>query len=251
MRVLYEAAAEEGRDGFVVGDVNELYGEKGNFRVLQFSDAAVQGVMDLDDPQRVVFEYPLAIVHLLTHNRPRLERVFQIGHGIGTIAGHCRGARFKTAEIDERIVRASERYFGCSGASVAIGDGRRILESEEAETYDAIVMDAFTDSGLPRHLATDRFFAMAASKLEADGMIVLNVTGKGHGDRQIGALYATLREAFSCVSAFMLPAERASEARNVLLAGRNRRIDWRTREIAGFIPFEPVPGHIITEDREE
>ncbi|WP_336785796.1 hypothetical protein [Paenibacillus sp. MMO-177] len=111
MRVLYEAASEEGRDGFVVGDVNELFGKKGNFRVLQFSDTLVQGALDLDDPQRIVFEYPRAIIHLLEHNHSRLERVFQIGHGIGTIARHFPGARFKTAELDKRIVLASERYF--------------------------------------------------------------------------------------------------------------------------------------------
>lgn len=248
MRVLYEAASEEGRDGFVVGDVNELFGKKGNFRVLQFSDTLVQGALDLDDPQRIVFEYPRAIIHLMEHNHPRLERVFQIGHGIGTIARHCPGARFKTAELDKRIVLASERYFESAVESVAIGDGRKILEDEEAETYDGIIVDAFTDSGVPRHLTTDRFFATAADKLEAGGTIVLNVTGKGPSDRLIGALHATLRESFSHVSAFMLPADRASEARNVLLAGRNGRIDYRARDMAGFVSFDPAPGHVIMDN---
>lgn len=248
MRVLYEAAAAEGRDGFVVGDVNELYGEKGNYRVLQFSDAAVQGALDLDDPQRMVFEYTRAIVHLLAHNHPQLERVFQIGHGIGTIARHCRGARFKTAELDSRIVQASERFFGSAGEAIAIGDGRRILESEEAGVYDAIVVDAFTDSGVPRHLTTDRFFATAADKLDDGGMIILNVTGRGPGDRSMGALHATMRETFARVSAFMLPSDRANEARNILLVGQNRRIEYRARDMAGFIPFEPVAGYVITED---
>ncbi|ACT01848.1 spermidine synthase [Paenibacillus sp. JDR-2] len=247
MRVLYEAASGEGRDEFVVGDVNELFGKKGNFRVLQFSDAAVQGALDLDDPQRIVFEYPQAIIHLLEHNHPRLERVFQIGHGIGTIARHCRGARFMTAELDERIVQASGQYFGSAGEFVAIGDGRSILEGEEAETYDGIIVDAFTDRGVPGHLTTDRFFATAADKLDAEGIIVLNVTGKGPGDRLIGALHATMRESFTHVSAFMLPADRASETRNVLLAGRNSRIECRARDMAGFVPFEPAPGHVIME----
>ncbi|WP_201005693.1 spermidine synthase [Paenibacillus glycanilyticus] len=247
MRVLYEAAMDEERDGFVVGDVDELFGKKGNFRVLQFSDAAVQGALDLDDPQRIVFEYPRAILHLLEHNQPRLENVFQIGHGIGTIARHCRGERFKTAELDERIVQASRQYFGSAGELIAIGDGRRILEGEEAELYDGIIVDAFTDTGVPRHLTTDRFFATAAEKLDSGGMIVLNVTGKGPGDRLIGALSATLRESFTHVSAYMLPVDRASETRNVLLAGRNGRIECRARDMAGFVPFEPAPGHVIKE----
>ncbi|WP_336786435.1 fused MFS/spermidine synthase [Paenibacillus sp. MMO-177] len=129
-----------------------------------------------------------------------------------------------------------------------MGDGRKILEDEEAETYDGIIVDAFTDSGVPRHLTTDRFFAAAADKLEAGGTIVLNVTGKGPSDRLIGALHATLRESFSHVSASMLPADRASEARNVLLAGRNGRIDYRVRDMAGFVSFDPAPGHVIMDN---
>ncbi|MCM3626189.1 fused MFS/spermidine synthase [Paenibacillus glycanilyticus] len=247
MRVLYEAPTEDGLDRFVVGDVTELYGKKGNFRVLQFSDEAMQGALDLDDPQRIVFEYPRAIVHLLEHNHQRLEHIFQIGHGIGTIARHFRRARFKTAELDARIVQASEQYFGYDGESIAIGDGRRILEGEEAETYDAIIVDAFTERGVPRHLTTDLFFSSAAGKLEAGGTIVLNVTGKGPNDRLIGALHATLRESFTHVLALMLPADGASETRNILLIGRNRGIDYRARDMAGFVLFEPAPGHVIME----
>lgn len=48
-----------------VMDTQELYGEKGNFRVLQFSNEAIQGAMDLDQPERILFEYPRAIIHLV------------------------------------------------------------------------------------------------------------------------------------------------------------------------------------------
>lgn len=69
-----------------VYETTELYGERGRFRVLQFSGDAIQGALDLDHPRRVVFEYPRAMIHLMEAGEPYFEDVFLIGHGIGTIA---------------------------------------------------------------------------------------------------------------------------------------------------------------------
>lgn len=46
-------------------ETNELYGEMGRFRVMAFHDDAVQGVLDLRDPARIVLEYPKAMLHLM------------------------------------------------------------------------------------------------------------------------------------------------------------------------------------------
>ncbi|WP_430092480.1 hypothetical protein [Paenibacillus cisolokensis] len=59
-----------------VYDTAELYGVKGRYRVLEFSDQAVQGAMDLDDPARIVLEYPRAI-----NAASGFGRVFQDGVG--------------------------------------------------------------------------------------------------------------------------------------------------------------------------
>ena len=95
-----------------VYDTQELYGEKGNFRVLQFLDEAVQGAIDLNNPQRIMFEYPRAMIHLMEVNNPSFEDVFVIGHGIGTIASRFSDKRFKIAELDDKVVELSKRYFG-------------------------------------------------------------------------------------------------------------------------------------------
>jgi spermidine synthase len=144
-----------------VYDTSELYGEKGKFRIIQFSNEAVQGALDLNNPERIVFEYPRAIIHLMEFNDPSFEDVFVIGHGIGTIAGHfSEMKRFKVAELDDKIVELSKRYFGYRQDNVIIGDGRHILRSEEPHTYDYIILDAFTDKGTPRHLTSKKFFSL-------------------------------------------------------------------------------------------
>jgi spermidine synthase len=135
-----------------VYDTDELYGERGRFRVLQFSDGAVQGAMDCNNTERIVLEYPRAIIHLMECNNPSFEDVFVIGHGIGTVAGCFSEKRCKVAEVDEKVVEASKRFFSYPNTNVLIGDGRHILERETSHSYDYIILDAFTGKGTPQHL---------------------------------------------------------------------------------------------------
>jgi hypothetical protein len=42
-----------------IHETSSLYGKRGKYRTLRFSDAAIQGAMDMNDPGRVVLEYQL------------------------------------------------------------------------------------------------------------------------------------------------------------------------------------------------
>lgn len=127
-----------------VYDANHLYGEIGKYRLLQFSDDAVQGAIDLKNPKRIVLEYPRAMIHLMESNDPSFKNMFIIGHGIGTIAGHYSDRQVMVAEIDEKVVELSREYFNYRNDNVVIGDGRQILSKVEAASLDYIIVDAFT-----------------------------------------------------------------------------------------------------------
>jgi spermidine synthase len=230
-----------------VYDTDELYGEKGTFRVLQFSEAAVQGAVDLNRPERIVFEYPRAIIHLMEHNDPQFEDVFMIGHGIGTIVSHLPGKPFKTAEFDEQVVELSRRYFHCSTDHVVIGDGRGILTGEAPQSYDYIILDAFTAEGTPRHLTSREFFRLAQDKLDAEGAVIVNLMGRGGHDPSVASVYTTLLEQFAYVKAFLLPSEGAGALRNMILTGSSRPIGYQGRQMAGFVEIEPHRGHVISD----
>ncbi|WP_274653605.1 spermidine synthase [Paenibacillus humicola] len=232
MRVLFRQPGETGE--ITVCETAELYSEKGRFRVLQFADGAVQGAIDLDRPERIVLEYPQAILHLMACGDPAYEDVFLIGHGIGTIAGHAAGKRVKSAELDGTIAELSRTYFGFRGDRVHIGDGRRLLERERANAYDYIVVDAFTEKGTPAHLTSEEFFALAGGKLDADGAVILNLAGKGADDPRIHAVYMSLGAVFAYTKAFALPKDGAAGLQNILLMGSRRPIVYRARRMAGF-----------------
>lgn len=230
-----------------VCDTSELYGETGKYRILQFSDGAVQGAADLKDPQRVVLEYQRGIIHLMECNDPDFDSVFIIGHGIGTIAGQYPGKWFVTAELDEKIVELSRQFFGYRSNNVVIGDGRQILAEQQPGSFHYIILDAFSSKGTPQHLTTLEFFQLAMDKLAQGGAVILNLAGKLRNDRLSAAVYTTLSEAFAYVRAFFLPATRgrSEDYGNLIIAGSNRPIEGHARLLAGFVEVRLEQGYII------
>jgi spermidine synthase len=212
---------------------------------MQFSNKAIQGAMDLNNPERIVFEYPRAIIHLMEFNTPPFEDVFIIGHGIGTIAGHFSEKRFKIAELDNKVVELSKRCFGYNKNNVIVGDGRHILGCEEPHVYDYIILDAFTGKGTPKHLTSKEFFRITREKLDSDGSIILNLIGKGESDKLINAIYTTLNTEYAYTKSFSLPSQGVTDIRNIIIIGRNKPIVFQLRNMAGFTEIKLGQGHII------
>ncbi|WP_458633392.1 SAM-dependent methyltransferase [Paenibacillus sp. CMAA1364] len=228
-----------------VYEAAELYGEKGVFRFLQFSEDAVQGAIDLKDKSRIVLEYPRAIIHLMESNNPKFENMFMIGHGVGSIASHYKEKSVTVAEIDESVVALSRQYFDYQQDNVTIGDGREILNHEESDSFDYIILDAFTTEGTPYHLTTMEFFEMTQRKLKADGSIILNLTGRIKNDKLIEAIYTTLKETYSHTKAFVLPGEDNLDICNIIVVGGNTKIRYEPPAMVGFIELELGGGHMI------
>ncbi|OAS15848.1 spermidine synthase [Paenibacillus oryzisoli] len=246
MNVLYRE--QTAHHDISIYDTTTFADEKGSFRVLEFSNQAMQGAMDLAQPDRLLFEYPRAMIHLMGVNAPQYERVFLIGHGIGTIASHLKEKRFTVAELDEHIVALSRRYFGYNQDNVRIGDGRQLLGNEPSRTYDYILVDAFTDKGTPLPLTSLTFFQIAQDKLDEGGAILLNLMGKGEHDPLLAAIHTTLSEVFHYVKAFALPSEGRRDLQNIILMGQNKPITCHMRHMAGFVEIEPGYGHILMDE---
>jgi spermidine synthase len=247
LKLLYKGQDEGSGNNhdILVYDTTELYGEKGHFRVLEFANEAIQGALDLNDPKRVIFEYPRAIIHLMEHNNPNFEAAFLIGHGIGTIAGYFANKRMKVAEHNGKILEISRQWFGYDADNVTIGDGRSILSSEKAWAHDYIIVDAFTDKGTPTHFTSEEFFGLAAEKLDDGGAVLLNLMGKGEHDRLINAIHTTLGGIFGYTKVFALPSESASDVLNIVMIGCNRPVGYLARKMAGFTEIHPGPGYVI------
>ncbi|WP_440118588.1 spermidine synthase [Paenibacillus sp. QZ-Y1] len=244
MRVVYRDKSEQHE--LTIYDTTKLYGEKGRFRVLEFSNAAVQGAMDLDEPSRMVLEYPRAMVHLMERNNPEYKSVFVVGHGIGTLSTYLSNRDVKVAELDAEVVELSKTFFGYRGSHVLVGDGRELLQQEAAGTYDYIIIDAFTATGTPAHFTSSSFFTMLKDKLRMGGTVLLNVFGRAGNDILVNAIHTTLQEQFAYTRSFALPTETAAdEAQNRILVGSDRPIEFQIRHMAGFVEQQLGEGYVI------
>ncbi|WP_028543260.1 spermidine synthase [Paenibacillus taiwanensis] len=228
-----------------VCEVNQLYGEMGKFRCMQFSDEAVQGAIDLKDPKRIVLEYPRAIIHLIECNSFSFKSLFMIGHGIGTISGYWADKQVTVVELDELVLQMSRDYFNFNKSNVVIGDGRSILGEQAPHTLDYIVLDAFTKEGTPHHLTTLQFFELTKQKLKSNGTLIMNLMGKAKRDKYMEAIHTTLCETYAFTKAFLLPGGGEGDMRNIIVIGSNHEIDYLPQAMAGFVEIEIEPGHII------
>jgi spermidine synthase len=120
----------------------------------------------------------LALGATSTANR----RVAIVGLGAGTLAayGH-KGDVFRFYEINPAVIRAASQYFlGDSAAATAVieGDGRLELEREPPASFDAIVLDAFSDDAIPVHLLTREAFEMYFSRLRPGCPLLIHLTNR-------------------------------------------------------------------------
>lgn len=236
MQILFHEIYEA--QEIMVYDTSKLFGKKGRFRVLQFSDQSIQGAVELNHPERILFEYPRAVVHLMEYNRPSFEHLFIIGHGIGTLAAYFSDKQVKTAELSEKIVDISKTFFGYRGENVVVGDGLRILECEERDLYDYIILDAFTENGTPGHLLSRSFFRITRDKLNSTGAIILNLIGTGTNDAFLKAVHSTLHEEYTYTKTFSFSSESDHDVKNILMVGSPHPLGFQERNMAGFIAIE-------------
>ena len=115
------------------------------------------------------------------------RRVGVIGLGIGTLAAYARpGDVFRFYEINPMVQRMAREYFhylgDCAGqVEVVHGDGRLLLEREDAENFDVLVLDAFSGDAIPLHLLTVEAFGIYLRHLAPDGVIAVHISNLHFG----------------------------------------------------------------------
>lgn len=239
------ASIESNGQQICVYAANGLYGETGKFRYLQFGSNAVQGAIDLRNPGRIVLEYQRVIVELMEAIDSQFASAFIIGHGVGTIAGRYPEGRCMVAEIDPHVVGLSREWFGYPYHNVSVGDGRELLSREAYGCQTFIVVDAFTSSGVPAHLATLEFFALASHRLRPGGAFIMNVMGRARHDPWIDAVSTTLMNAFAHVYAFSLPLEPGARVRNMILVGSHAPLPALPAQLARLKSEVQGGGHLL------
>lgn len=109
-------------------------------------------------------------------------RVGLVGLGVGTMAAYGRqGDVFRFYEINSQVVTIAESQFSFLKRSAAtvehiVGDARLSLEAEEAQSYDLLVLDAFSGDAIPTHLLTQQAFEIYRRHLTPTGLIAIHIS---------------------------------------------------------------------------
>ncbi|MGM0388677.1 spermidine synthase [Natrinema limicola] len=184
--------------------------DDGDVRTL-YLDGARHSAMDLEDPDRHVFEYTryFHLPMLMVDDPDEVENVLFIGGG-----GYTGPKDFErkydvdvdVAELDPEVTRTAKEYFRLEESEnlTAHTEDGRIFLQETDKKYDVIVLDAYQKDQVPIHLTQVEFMELAESHLDEDGVLLANVIAapSGSGSAFYRAQYKTIDEAFASTYSF-------------------------------------------------
>lgn len=132
-------------------------------------------------------ETPIGQVFKREIMRPTPLRVGAVGLGTGAVAAYTRkGDHLTFFEIDPLVVRLSTdpKYFSytttCARGAIdyVIGDARLTLAKQPAETFDILLIDAFSSDAVPAHLLTVEAMKGYLTKLKPDGVLIVHLSNR-------------------------------------------------------------------------
>lgn len=146
-----------------------------------------------------IWDAPLVLPFAVRSTPP--ERIAILGNGAGTVA-RAYGKFFPRTyidgvEIDSELTEIGRRYFGLKNPRFTVhhNDARPFLR-QTRRRYDVIVMDAYRQPYIPFYLTTREFFALARSRLDRTGTLLVNVGHPEDDSALEQTLSATLRTVF-------------------------------------------------------
>lgn len=154
--------------------------ETRSYRSLHFCMRQTQSRMLKRDPDALVIDYTRTMMGFLLLNAQPC-RIGMIGLGGGSLAKFCYRilpqTRIDVVEINPHIVALRDEF--CvppddERFQVHLGDGAAFV-SELRDTFDVLLIDAYTRTGLPTHLSTAKFFASCRRALRDDGVLAANL----------------------------------------------------------------------------
>ena len=122
------------------------------------------------------------IAEAITLTRRPGQRVGVVGLGVGTLAAYGQpGDTYRFYEINPAVAQLAGQYFNFLRSpgidvSVALGDGRLLLQRERAQEFDVLAIDAFAGDSIPVHLLSREAFEVYFRHLRPGGILALHVS---------------------------------------------------------------------------
>jgi len=196
-------------------------------RRIQFSDAFIQGVMKVDDPDRLLLDYAHKMMAWIGFGlKPRMVLVIGLGAGsiVRFILRYFPNIFIDVVEIDRRIIKVCHDKFLLPRSDprlrVHFADGLEYVPdaARRGVRWDLILVDAYGECPDDRGFGTPGFLRACAAVLEEQGMVVMNVIGRSSADRPHRG---PLMESFGANIRYMTAT---TENNIIVMAGKNRHL---------------------------
>jgi hypothetical protein len=188
-----------------------------------------------------------------------------LGNGAGTTVRAYEALFPQTeidgVEIDGELTELGKKWFGLRerpNVRLHTDDARPFLR-RAGRRWETIIIDAYRQPYIPFYLTTKEFFALAHSRLEPGGAVVINVGHPADSDKLEKMLSAGLRTAFAHVardpvrdvSTLLVASDREPSAQ--LLRDAMPDVDPRVRPVLAASALRLAPGltggPVFTDDR--
>jgi len=174
---------------FSIKYTRHLHHEESPFQVIDFYDSKTFGTFFTLDGLMMVnekdeFVYHDMISHIPMAVNPNIKNVLIIGGGDGGTAREI--SRYKSikkidmVEIDERVVRLSQKYLPITAKQLEIDrrislffeDGLAFVNNQKDNTYDLILVDSTDPIGPGEGLFSEEFYKNCFRVLSEDGILI-------------------------------------------------------------------------------
>ncbi len=160
-------------------------------RSLHFAGRHLQSRMLTHDPIALSLDYTKTMMGFLLFV-PKPRRMLMIGLGGGSLARFCHHELAQTqidvVEINPQVIALRDAFqipADDDRFRVHLADGARFI-ADARDDYDILLLDGYTQDGIPDALATHKFYRDCRAALRDSGVMVSNVHGpdlKLHMDR--------------------------------------------------------------------
>lgn len=198
-------------EGHTLSGLTRITQNANGIRILRFGqNGPRQSVVKMGDLDYLGLPYAKAAMIGLAFT-DQVERILVIGLGGGNIPmflrKHYPSAHIDVVDVDPQIIALAKGYFSFredSSLHVYAQDGRKFI-AQVQKPYDLIFLDAFTEAGIPGHLATKEFLLALKKALKLSGVIIANIWGTQTINPLYKSMLRTYQEVFHEVYKLNVP----------------------------------------------
>ena len=208
--------------------------ERGTVRTMYFlvdGTYYIESRVDRARPKSLDLDYSRTMMAgFVVHPAPK--SILMVGFGGGLISNYLferiEGLEVDGVDIDPEVVRLARKYFDVPDSPryrTHVADGRLFVEeSDKAQRWDMIILDAFRGVFVPFHLKTREYYELLLSRMAPDGVVVANL----HKNTEI---YPHDRNTFADVfpSGYAFRSESGSQCSYVASASKTPLGAWAMR----------------------